>query len=108
VFEQKKAKHYEQKIISSQIQSRELCLDDDNDAIVLLELVSEDTRSQKEIFDSLKNRIIRDSAGKLNESQAIEATRHLLNFFETFFKSSKSTQYAVDKQRVHGNVTDQT
>jgi hypothetical protein len=105
MFEQKKTKQIEQKIISLQAQSGKLGPCDSPEFKQLLNSISRDKRTQDEIFESLKNRIKRDTGGELDDAQAIEATRNLLNFFETLlgFRSIKPLN-DVDKQRVNGNV----
>lgn len=106
MFEQKKTKQIEQKIISLQAESGKLgpCPFPEFDE--LAEKIKRDRRTQAEIFESLKNRIKRDAGGELDDAQAAEATRNLLNFFETLlgFRSIKSLN-TVDKQRVNGNVS---
>lgn len=106
MFEQKKTKQIEQNLAPLQIQSGELGLGHPDNRDELIAFVQNDTRSQAEIFESLKNRIKRDANGQLDESQAIEATRNLLRFFETLLAQNHKNQLnIVDKQRVHGNVT---
>lgn len=103
MFEQKKPKQNEQKKLCSLIESPELGLDAPTERI--LEFVRNDTRSQSEIFDSLKERILRDAAGALDEQQAIEATRNLLDFFSSALKSYRpESDNNVDLQYVNGNV----
>lgn len=107
MFEQKKPKQNEQKKLCSLIQSPEVGLDAPTERI--LEFVHNDTRSQSEIFDSLKARILRDAAGALNEQQAIEATRNLLDFFGAALKSyAPKSDNNIDLQCVNGNVEDET
>ena len=104
MFEQKKTKQDEQKNVYSLIGSPEVTVNDPRRDRIILS-VQVDTRSQSEIFDSLKRRILNDAAGKLNESQAIEATRNLLNFFESAFQTTDGMpSNNVDLQGVNGNV----
>lgn len=104
MFEQKKTKQDEQKNVYSSIESPEVTVNHPRtDRIILA--VQDDTRSQSEIFDSLKQRILSDAAGQLDESQAIEATRNLLNFFESAFQITDGMpSNNVDLQGVNGNV----
>lgn len=107
MFEQKKPKQNEQEKLCSLIQSPEVGANASVERI--LEFVHNDTRSQSEIFDSLKARILRDAAGALNEQQAIEATRNLLDFFSSALKSyAPDGDNNVDLQCVNGNVEDKT
>ncbi|MCP5361700.1 MAG: hypothetical protein H6908_03535 [Hyphomicrobiales bacterium] len=107
MFEQKKTKQDEQKTLCSLIESPEVGANASVERI--LEFVHNDTRSQSEIFDSLKERILRDAAGALDEQQAIEATRNLLDFFSSALKSYRQeSDNNVDLQYVNGNVEDET
>jgi hypothetical protein len=105
MFEHKKTKQNEQKIISLQVQSGKLGPCDSPEFKELVDSIKRDRRSQAEIFESLKNRIKQDAGGELDDAQAMEAARNLLNFFETLlgFRSIKPLNN-VDKQRVNGNV----
>ena len=103
MFEQKNHGQDEQKSTSLDISSPEVTENDTTSSI--LDFVRNDTRSQTEIFDSLKERIKRDAGNKLTEKQAVEATRNLLGFFEAVFKSSAAqSDNNVDLQGVNGNV----
>lgn len=108
VFE-KNTKQNEQKTLSSSIQPPEVGVGANASVERILEFVHNDTRSQSEIFDSLKARILRDAAGALDEQQAIEATRNLLDFFSSALKSyNPESDNNVDLQCVNGNVEDET
>lgn len=103
MFEQKNHGQDEQKSTSLDISSPEVTENDTTSSI--LDFVRNDTRSQTEIFDSLKERIKRDAGNKLTEKQAVEATRNLLGFFEAAFKiSAAQSDNNVDLQGVNGNV----
>ncbi|MCH2548249.1 MAG: hypothetical protein MK052_11670 [Alphaproteobacteria bacterium] len=107
MFEPKSSKQNEQKSVYSQISSPEV---GENDAKVsrILSFVQSDTRNKSEIFESLKQRILNDAAGELDEQQAIEATRNLLNFFESAFKAADGElSNNVDLPCVNGNVDDE-
>jgi len=104
MFEQKNHGQDEQKSTSLDILSPEVTVNDPRTDRIILSVQS-DTRSQSEIFDSLKQRILNDAAGQLNESQAIEATRNLLNFFESAYQITDGMpSNNVDLQGVNGNV----
>jgi hypothetical protein len=105
MFEQKKAQQHQQNLASSQISSGALGLTATPHREELLTFVRNDSRSQAEIFESLKNRIKRDANGQLDEAEAIQATRNLLGFFETLVHAHKENhKNAVDKQGVDGNI----
>jgi hypothetical protein len=104
MFEQKNHGQDEQKSTSLDISSPEVTANAPRTDRIILSVQS-DTRSQSEIFDSLKQRILNDAAGQLDESQAIEATRNLLNFFESAFQITDGMpSNNVDLQGVNGNV----
>jgi hypothetical protein len=101
--EQKNTKQNEQKMALSLIRSPEVRNSELFDEV--LTFVNNDTRSNEEIFDSLKNRIIRDSGGKIKESEAVRATKNLLGYFEFILRnSSVESHNIVDLQAVNGNV----
>ena len=106
MFEQKKTKQIEQKIISLQAESGKLGPCTCPEFEEFAKSIKRDRRTKAEIFESLKNRIKRDAGGALDDAQATEATRNLLGFFETLLRlRSVNPLNNVDKQRVNGNVS---
>lgn len=107
MFEPKSSKQNEQNSVYSLIESPEVG-EDDVRVSRILAFVQGDTRSQSEIFESLKQRILNDADGELSDQQAIEATRNLLNFFESAFKATDGKlSNNVDLPCVNGNVEEE-
>lgn len=50
----------------------------------IIAFIRNDTRTQSEIFNSIKQRIQRRSPTPMSDKEAIAATRRLLGFFDVF------------------------
>lgn len=92
MFEQKKAKHSEQKMASLTGKSPEVSSDrksnifDHSDTIdkeSLHQTILKDRRSAGQVFESLRQEIITSSGGKVSDEEATKAARRLVGLFET-------------------------
>lgn len=100
MFEQQNPIHSEQNTVNCEACSPELCGAFKEQMLASLK---KDRRSPGQIFNSLRQEIIKFSGNTLDEAQATEAARRLIGLFETILAATpKNPPIKLDEHRNKG------